>query len=781
VIPLPPAAAATARFPTQPTNYGSTPDFRDALSSGERRLYDGKFRLDASSDATYRPPAPDANNLTSPPTHRLIGNGSGFVDSEPEIECRPLGNLPVSRAHRKFGGGAPPVVPNFFGVSPSPPPLVPASPEIRDVPMTLGGGRNTDGSGLGDSRHAVPESSLPSSFAPLPNTMSSSTADMLDAVEDIASGRGRPLSPDRVRHQTPPAARSDSGSDTDSDTDNDIPIRAITFQEGEYESLGEVREDMRLFAIKINDLIGVNERLGGEVVVLASRCERQQRRINALEDQVDELRRGEIPSVVVVGDAVTGPPKPKSRSRSRKNVKFADPSNGPGGPCPAPVSPPPPPPSVVRAQTVSGPALVPVLPAPVVNPVPWNVVARKGRGKNGPSTNLHDSGRQDRPLSASPNAVPARARHITMRFSTRRSINLPEGVTCEGIRSRINQSLANQGKVRGTTPYVREARLRNEIGCIFLTLAGHAADEVWRMLDRCHAALMRDLGLPDFSFAPDIPKIKVLVSGVPLSDTGRGSIWSTDGWTGDRAYDGLRVDLEQANPGVVVAGRPNLIGSIYAMKQAGMVHCSVRFLVERNTAIEAAIKSGKIFLRGSKRPVRVWLEHQPATVCGKCLQIGHNQITCGFAPRCRFCRQNHLSREHHCPVLNCNGSIGEACSHTSRVCMLCERTDHFTGYEKCPNVVANAANGKLTTSSPPEAAASGAEADDTSRMGYNDRTMNRAAARSVGRRPTPLYEQAVAKAEKLTDKTAVSADKGKTILRRTMSDSNLNVTAGSSR
>ena len=68
-------------------------------------------------------------------------------------------------------------------------------------------------------------------------------------------------------------------------------------------------------------------------------------------------------------------------------------------------------------------------------------------------------------------------------------------------------------------------------------------------------------------------------------------------------------------------------------------------------------------------------------------------------------------------------------------------------------------------------------------MGYNDRTMNRAAARSVGRRPTPVYEQAVAKIDELADATAVGADsgKGKTILRRTMSDSNLTTTARSSR
>jgi len=131
---------------------------------------------------------------------------------------------------------------------------------------------------------------------------------MLNAVEDIASGRGRPLWRNSAWNPIQPAPRSDPGSDSDSDSSSDILIRVITFQEGEYESLGEVREDMRLLADKINDLNGTNERLGCEVVVLASRCERQWRRIDALEDQVDELRRGEVPAVVVDG-GVAGPPK----------------------------------------------------------------------------------------------------------------------------------------------------------------------------------------------------------------------------------------------------------------------------------------------------------------------------------------------------------------------------------------------------------------------------------------------------------------------------------------
>ena len=192
-----------ARLQRQPTNYDSTPDFHDVQSSNERRLYDGKFRLNASSDGTYVPSPPAAAN-------RRIGKGSGFVDSEPEIECRLLGQLPVSIAHRRFGG----VVDRIQGF-PSPPLLVPVSLEIRDVPMSLGEGKNTDGSGLADIRHAIPESSLPLPTVSLPSTVSSAMGGMLDTVEDIARGVCRSLSLDMVRYSTPPAPGSDSSVSDD--------------------------------------------------------------------------------------------------------------------------------------------------------------------------------------------------------------------------------------------------------------------------------------------------------------------------------------------------------------------------------------------------------------------------------------------------------------------------------------------------------------------------------------------------------------------------------------
>ena len=76
-------------------------------------------------------------------------------------------------------------------------------------------------------------------------------------------------------------------------------------------------------------------------------------------------------------------------------------------------------------------------------------------------------------------------------------------------------------------------------------------------------------------------KGKILVSGVPLAPTGRGSLWEPGDWTGDRAFDGLRTDIEGSNPGIVTACRPNMLGSVFVMKQAGATSCGFQFTLER--------------------------------------------------------------------------------------------------------------------------------------------------------------------------------------------------------
>jgi len=160
--------------------------------------------------------------------------------------------IPVSRPHVRFAGTRCPAV------VPSPVPsannavtvYVARSQSPADVPMALGGGRNTDATGLGDSQHAVPDSSPPeqgtSVSAPLvglPPTASSATVDMLDALHEIQSEHVSPLS-----------------SSSESSECGGGPCRHLVFEEGHrYASLEQAGGDIRALGEGHNELISTVE------------------------------------------------------------------------------------------------------------------------------------------------------------------------------------------------------------------------------------------------------------------------------------------------------------------------------------------------------------------------------------------------------------------------------------------------------------------------------------------------------------------------------------------
>jgi len=118
-----------------------------------------------------------------------------------------------------------------------------------------------------------------------------------------------------------------------------------------------------------------------------------------------------------------------------------------------------------------------------------------------------------------------------------------------------------------------------------MTLSEHSAQQVKGLLEKIHPILKRNFSLPDFSFARETQRVKILVVGVPLAGTGSGSVWRLEDWTNDKVYDGLRTALERSNPGVITVGRPNIIGSIHAMRASGATACAVKFVVEKGPAV----------------------------------------------------------------------------------------------------------------------------------------------------------------------------------------------------
>jgi len=643
--------------------------------------------------------------------------------------------------------------------------------------MDLGGGSNTDGTGIGNSRYATDAqprsaaaslSSCPdpicSSGPTLPLTMSyrsPSQVDMalLSGLEDIRSGNAVPLS------SSPSSSHGSVTSSLDSDDISMVDgcrLYGLVGGKETYGSLDEVAGDIQrlgkqqnncldeIIAMKdeIKLLKAVIARLEGDSVAheaewTVSRGEPmwssgEMIRNSVRAEAAKRMNGGVTPSPPPAADlgapSVSGGKQvsfdesstagfveaKRKRSGNRKaNRDRKGKATGPvSAAAPAPVShvvpascpltgaamysrvvatpPPPPVPYAsrpgrqVRSRLVSSPPPAPVVPGPLRARVPTS--------------------------SPSPDA---RERHITMRFDAGRRTQLP--VTAEAIRIRMNQTLSNLGKVSGKTPYIREARSKLEIGCIYLTLAEHTATHVWDRLERCHSSLIREhgpCGLTNFVFHKDVAKFKVLVSGVPLAPTCKGSLWKPEDWTGNRAFDGLWTDIEGSNPGIVMAGRPNMLGSVFAMKLAGATSCGICFTLERNDASDQVLSSGRVFLCGKSRNVRFFEEHRSATVCNKCLQVGQVEMLCAFPPRCRFCFGDHLSKGHMCRQLNCPGETGQSCSHTVRRCMLCERSDHFTGYNRCPVVVESG------SSPAPAGAACPIVANDTSVTGVSDRSRN---------------------------------------------------------
>jgi len=253
--------------------------------------------------------------------------------------------VPVSCAHVRFSG--PVVSPPLPPCVPSPVPhqgnaltvFVARSTSPDDTAMSLRGGRNTNATGLGDSQHAVSESSPPSQglkasppLVALPSTASSVNLEMMDALDDIAAGRSSPL--------------SDGSS-----VDDDIPVPFLRERRDvEYDNLEQVAGDVQVLADGYEAVRGLLERILGEKVVLEERVERQGRWITALESQVDEMRRGEyvFPALPLKKkEQATRAPVAQATKKALNNLAVADGA--------AQVSSPPPIPTQTRPVAVASP------------------------------------------------------------------------------------------------------------------------------------------------------------------------------------------------------------------------------------------------------------------------------------------------------------------------------------------------------------------------------------------------------------------------------------------
>ena len=314
-----------------------------------------------------RPPPPALPHIEAAPSvvSRAVASGfadSGFATSSPcSIEELPPPQLlhapvPVYRQHVRFAGAieVPPSLPDgvvlaSVAASPFPPLLVPRSPDVADTAMTLGDGRNTNAAGLGDSKHAllgIPESSLPSCFAPLPPTASSVTVDMLDALNDIVQGRSSPL------------------SNSTSSSVEDIHTRRFHFEgAASYDNFRSVARDVQALGEGHNELLDAVSKMASHVISLERWYRRLEKRVDELEDADDVLTFGESalgPSPPADDSPFRNRRQRRRRDRSRKgsDTSYSSPpvrTAAVASAVPVAAPDPPPVPSATRPNT-SGPA-----------------------------------------------------------------------------------------------------------------------------------------------------------------------------------------------------------------------------------------------------------------------------------------------------------------------------------------------------------------------------------------------------------------------------------------
>jgi len=271
----------------------------ERLFSGEWKLY-ANFRLGRSSDEDYAPPAGGIHpedritQVSSPPPFvrpfLRSGAGSGFAPDSTTPSGR-RAYVPVSKRHhecishtKEQRGNTPPKD------TPRSPPLLTTSQVVpslavivRDTPMDLGGGSDTNGTGIGDSRYATgaqPRSATRSlspcadptfsSLPALPLTMSYRSPSQVDvallsSLEDIRSGNAVPLS------SSPASSHGSVTSSLDLDDASMIDgCRTYTFVGGKeaYSSCEEVAADIQHLSKQQNNCLNEIVSLKGEIKLL---------------------------------------------------------------------------------------------------------------------------------------------------------------------------------------------------------------------------------------------------------------------------------------------------------------------------------------------------------------------------------------------------------------------------------------------------------------------------------------------------------------------------------
>ena len=283
--------------------------------------------------------------------------------------------------------------------------------------------------------------------------------------------------------------------------------------------------------------------------------------------------------------------------------------------------------------------------------------------------------------------APERERRLSIRFNRRKSgkQGLPDEIPTETVRRRLNETLKGLN-IDGYFSKAEKTRMGDVHLCLSRTRAADIVSAKNAMTE-----CMTKLGLQEFNWMPDSKKVKVYINDVPLMRDGFRGNWKPEDWHGENAFNALSADIERSNPGIFICARPAWVGKLQVMKERNNWKAGLIILCEETEGLKIALRrnSPKMVVGGRRRFCRVWRENGATVICDKCLKVGHGGAECRSAAMCKWCRKDHHTSIHKCPIVDCAAPKGRSCMHCIRMCALCDKTDHCTGYKEC-SVLINA-------------------------------------------------------------------------------------------
>jgi len=274
-------------------------------------------------------------------------------------------------------------------------------------------------------------------------------------------------------------------------------------------------------------------------------------------------------------------------------------------------------------------------------------------------------------------------RHLKIRYNTAKGavIKLPNGVNPETIRNGLNECLRNLNERKA---YFSIAKL-NRFGDVLLTLRDTKVEDIYRYLPALGEEL-GNMGLKNFRFERDAKKVKIFVGMVPLARAGKGS-WSPSDWESENAFRPMANNIEQSNMGITLAAKPSWVGKLGKFHQRRQSTASILLIMKMSPEVRTMMAKDTpwIVISGKARICRPWREENNSVLCTRCMKIGHVGAGCKAEPVCKYCRKDHVSTEHKCAVTGCPNTH-DGCKHYEVWCMQCESNEHMTGHQECPAI-----------------------------------------------------------------------------------------------